>query len=72
MVLLHQCDRLRGADTAGGALATGLIGEKTHGVERGLTRTVVLGQNDDCGRSDEASIGRQGIEIERDISERRR
>ena len=68
----HQLDRLLGADAAGRALAAALVLEEAHQVERHRLHVVLVGEDDDRGRADEAAIGFERAEIERDVGHRRR
>ena len=53
-------------------MTTRFVGEKLHHVERGVARPVVLRENDHRRGADEAVVGLQGIEIERNVRERGR
>ena len=61
----HQLDGLLGADAAGRALAAAFVLEEPHQVERHRLHVVLLGQDDNRVRADEAAVFFQRAEIER-------
>ena len=69
---LHQHRRLLGADAARRALAAALVLEEAHQVQRRALHAVLLRQDDDRGRADEAAVFFQRAEIERDVVHRGR
>src|SRR4029077_18873228 len=69
---LHDLDRLLAADAAGRALPTALILEEAQEVERDRAHAVLIREDDDGVRADEAAIGLQRAEIERDLGHRGR
>ena len=70
--LLHQLDGLLGADPAGRALAAALVLEEPHQVERHRLHVVLVGQDHNRVRADEAAVFLQRAEIERHVGHRRR
>src|SRR5690606_24226517 len=59
--LLDECKRLGRADPAWRALTTRLVMEEAGEIARSGHSRVLLRQNDDRGRADEAAVGLQGI-----------
>ena len=70
--LRHQLDGLLGADAAGRALAAAFVLEELHQVERHRLHVVLVGQDDNRVRADEAAVFFQRAEIERQVGHRRR
>src|SRR5262249_2072713 len=68
----HQLDRLLRAHPAWRALAAALVLEETHEVERYRFHVILVRQNDNRMRPDEAAMRLEGSEIERQIRHRRR
>src|SRR5258708_241121 len=62
----HDLDRLLRADAAGRALAAALILEEAQEIEGDRAHAVALGEHDDRVAADEAAIGLERAEIERD------
>ncbi len=65
-----RCAALRGADAARRALAARLVLEEAHQVQRRVARLVVLREDHHRRRADEAPVGLQRVEIERDVAHR--
>ena len=66
----HQLRGLGGADAARRALAARLVLEEAHQVQRRVARLVVLREDDHRRRADEAAVGLQRVEVERDVAHR--
>src|SRR5439155_12863233 len=64
---LYDLDRLLAADTAGRALAAALILEEAQEVEGDRAHAVLVRKDNNGMRADEAAIGLQRAEIERDV-----
>ncbi len=67
--LTQQTDGFCRSDAARRALPARFVGEELHQIERGIARAVVLRQDNDGRGSDEAVVGLQGIEIERNVAQ---
>ena len=63
----HQLDRLLGADPARRALAAALVLEEAHQVERHVLHVVLVAEDHDRGRADEAAVFLQRAEIQRQV-----
>src|ERR1700752_454251 len=66
----HQLERLGGADPAWRALPTGFVSEELDQVPRGGGGLVLVRQDDYRGRTDEAPVLVERVEIERDVAHR--
>ena len=63
-------EQLLGAEAAGRALAAGLVGEEGEQVVGDGAQFVLVREHDDRRRADEAAVGLQGVEVEREVGER--
>ncbi len=65
----QQLDGLLGAGAARRALAAALVLEEAQQVQRHRLHVVLVGEDDHRGRADEAAVGFERAEIERDVGQ---